>query len=84
MQPGAYITDGVDLYEVTSLQRSAGVMGMATARILAENCRTLCCLEFIPEKIRTAFDLVRAAPVGRCPDVVDDISWEPVAAKGAA
>ena len=77
MQTGAYITDGIDLYEVTGMQRGPGVMGMSTVRIMVENCRNLRCLEFQPEKIRTAFDLVRAAPVGRCPDRLEDIAWVP-------
>src|ERR1700733_14399790 len=77
MQLGAYITDGIDLYEVTGMQRGPGVMGMSTVRIAGENCRNLRCLEFLPDKIRTVFDLVRAAPVGACPDIVDEIPWEP-------
>jgi hypothetical protein len=77
MQLGAYITDGIDLYEVMGMQRGPGVMGMSTVRIMVENCRNLRCLEFLPDKIRTAFDLVKAAPVGCCPDVVDDIAWDP-------
>ena len=80
MQMGAYITDGIDLYEVTGMQRGPGVMGMSTVRIAVENCRNLRCLEFLPDKIRTAFELVRAAPVGRCPDRLDDISWGPAPA----
>ena len=77
MQMGAYITDGIDLYEVTGMQRGPGVMGMSTVRITVENCRNLRCLEFLPDKIRTAFELVRAAPIGRCPDVLEEISWDP-------
>jgi hypothetical protein len=74
MQLGAYITDGIDLYEVTGMQRGLGVMGMSTVRIMVENCRNLRCLEFLPDKIRMVFELVRAAPVGLCPD---DIPWDP-------
>jgi hypothetical protein len=77
MQLGAYITDGIDLYEVMGMQRGPGVMGMSTVRIMVENCRNLRCLEFLPDKIRSAFELVKAAPVGRCPDVVEDIAWDP-------
>jgi hypothetical protein len=80
MQCGAYITDGIDLYEVTGMQRGPGVMGMSTVRIMVENCRNLRCVELLPDKIRTAFDLVKTAPVGRCPDVLEDIAWEPDAA----
>ena len=76
MQPGAYITDGVDLYEVTGMQHGAGVMGMSTVRIAVENCRSLRCLEFLPDKIRGAFDLVKTAPVGSCPDMIEEITWE--------
>ena len=77
MQTGAYITDGIDLYEVTGLQRGPGVMGVSTVRIAIENCRNLRCLELLPDKIRSNFALVRAAPVGRCPDVIEDIAWDP-------
>ena len=77
MQMGAYITDGIDLYEVTGMQHGPGVMGMSTVRIMVENCRNLRCLEFHTERIRTAFELVRAAPVGRCPDRLEDIAWDP-------
>jgi hypothetical protein len=76
MQPGAYITDGIDLYEVTGTQRGPGVMGVSTIRIVVENCRNLRCLEFLPDKIRGSFELVKSAPVCSCPDVVDDIAWD--------
>ena len=84
MQLGAYITDGIDLYEVTGMQRGPGVMGMSTVRIMVENCRNLRCLEFLPDKIRSAFDLVREAPTGRCPDIVADIPWGAMAHPRAA
>jgi len=77
MQLGAYITDGIDLYEVMGMQRGPGVMGMSTVRIMVENCRNLRCLEFLPDKIRTAFDLVKGAPIGACPDMVEEIAWDP-------
>lgn len=76
LQQGAYITDGVDLYEVVGLQRGPGVMGMATVRVMVENCRSLRAFEFLPEKIRHRFELVRCAPAGTCPDLVQDITWE--------
>jgi hypothetical protein len=75
MQQGAYITDGIDLYEVTGFQRGPGVMGIATVRILVENCRNLSWFEFLPDRIRRDCELVRAAPSGICPDVVEEISW---------
>lgn len=75
LQPGAYITDGIDLYEVSGTQQGPGVMGVSTVRILVENCRTLRSLEFLPDKIRYSFELVKAAPVCSCPDIVDDIAW---------
>jgi hypothetical protein len=76
MQAGAYITDGIDLYEVTGMQRGPGVMGISTVRIMVENCRHLRCLEFLPDKIRCSFELVKAAPACNCPDAVEDIAWE--------
>ncbi len=75
MQPGAYITDGVDLYEVTGMQRAPGVMGVSTVQILVENCRSLRSLELLPDKIRSSFELVKAAPACSCPDVVEGIAW---------
>jgi hypothetical protein len=75
MQPGSYITDGVDLYEVSGTERGPGVMGVSTVRIVVENSRTLRRLEFLPDKIRCSFELVKAAPVCTCPDVVEDIPW---------
>jgi hypothetical protein len=77
MQPGAYITDGVDLCEVTGMARGPGVMGISTVGITVENCRNLRCLEFLPDRIRGAFELARTAPVGACPDVLEEIGWEP-------
>jgi hypothetical protein len=76
LQPGAYITDGIDLYEVIGVQRGPGVMGISTVRMTIENCRNLRGLEILPDKIRSAFQLVKPAPVGTCPDVLEDISWE--------
>jgi len=76
IQPGAYITDGIDLYEVTGTHRGPGVMGMSTVRITVENCRTLQCLEFLPDKIRGAFDLVKNAPACSWPDVLEAIPGE--------
>jgi hypothetical protein len=75
LQPGAYITDGVDLYEVMGMQRGPGVMGISTIRVLVENCRTLDGLEFLPDRIRRTFNLVRTAPMGACPDHVQEIPW---------
>ena len=43
MQTGAYITDGIDLYEVTGMQRGPGVMGMSTVRS-PSRCRIACVL----------------------------------------
>ncbi len=76
MQAGAYITDRTDLYEVTGMQRGPGVMGISTVRITVENCRNLRCLEFLPDKIRCSFELVKAAPMCNCPDVLEEIAWE--------
>jgi hypothetical protein len=72
---GAYITDGIDLYEVVGVQRGPGVMGVRTVRILVENCRNFRGLEFLPQKIRATFNLVRQPPHPRCPDVVEEIAW---------
>lgn len=75
LQRGAYVTDGLDLYEIVGMQRGPGVMGVSTVRVIVENCRNLRRLEFLPDKIRRSFDLVRHAPIGRCPDLVEDIAW---------
>jgi len=45
-------------------------------RILVENCRDLRRLEFLSDKIRSSFELVKAAPVCDCPDVVEGIAWD--------
>jgi len=75
LQQGAYITDGVDLYEVLGMQRGPGVMGVSTVRVVVQNCRNLRGLEFLPEKVRRTFNLVKNAPASRCPDLVEDIGW---------
>jgi hypothetical protein len=75
LQQGAYITDGIDLYEVTGMHQGPGLMGAATVRIIVENCVNLRCLELLPDKVRSAFELVRSAPAAACPDLVDDIVW---------
>lgn len=75
LQTGAYITDGTDLYEVLGVQRGPGAMGIRTVRVLVENCRNLRGLEFLPEKIRTTFNLVRHPPAPACPDVMEEIAW---------
>ncbi len=72
LQLGAYITDGVDLYEVTGLQRGPGVMGVCTVRVMVENCRNLRALEFLPDKITLAFNLVRLGPAGVGPDLQEE------------
>ena len=76
MRPGAYITDGADLYEVIDLRRGPGALGASTVRIEVENCRNLRHVEFLPDKVRGDFRLVREAPTGQCPDVADDIPWD--------
>jgi len=73
---GAYISCGADLYEVTGAVKTSGAMGTTTWRIKVENCRNLAALQFLPEKILTAFELVRAAPDAEVPDAVDQITWE--------
>ncbi len=77
LQTGAYITDGLDLYEVLGLLRGPGVMGIRTVRVLIENCHDLHCLEYLADEIEIEFDLVRPAPVPAVPDLVDEIAWEP-------
>jgi hypothetical protein len=75
LQMGAYITDGTELYEVIGHQRGPGVMGLRTVRILVENCRNFRGLEFLPEKIRATFNLVRQPPSAWCPDRFEEIYW---------
>ena len=80
LETGAYITDGSQLYEVLGLQRGPGVMGVRTVRIVVENCRNFRVLEFLPDKIDAAFELVRHPPVPAVPDVFEEIAWEPAPA----
>jgi hypothetical protein len=75
LQRGAYVTDGVNLYEITALRRGPGQMGLSTVRVVVENCRNFARVEFLPDKIRRSFSLVRRAPVARCPDLVEEIDW---------
>jgi hypothetical protein len=75
LQPGAYITDGVDLYEVKGIERGVGFLGIPALRVVVENCRNLGRLEFMPDRIRRTFRLVREAPTGDCPDLIEEIAW---------
>lgn len=75
LKVGAYITDGNDLYEVTGTVRVPGAMG-GTYRIEVENSRSLKTLQLLPDRIRTVFDLVRAAPTAEVPEAVDQIAWD--------
>ncbi|MGO9822452.1 MAG: hypothetical protein ACLPTJ_17615 [Solirubrobacteraceae bacterium] len=74
LQRGAYVTDGVNLYEITAIRRGPGIMEL-TVRVEIENCRTFTRIELAPEKIQRSFSLVRHAPVAACPDLVQDIPW---------
>lgn len=62
LQQGAYITDGIELYEVRELQRGRAMMGIAMVWVLVENSRTLLDLRFLVSTIERGFDLVRLAP----------------------
>jgi hypothetical protein len=75
LQQGAYITDGTDLYEVLAIRRGPGALGVSAVRILVENCRNLRGREFLPDKIRRGFQLVKGAPLATCPDLVEEIVW---------
>lgn len=75
LEKGAYITDGTDLYEVVALERRPGVAGIRTLRVVVENCRNFRGFEFLPDRVQSTFALVRNAPVGRCPDLVEEIGW---------
>lgn len=75
LERGAYVSDGINLYEVTAIRRGPGMMGLTTVRVEIENCRSFTRIELLPEKIQRSFSLVRRAPVGVCPDLVEDIAW---------
>ena len=62
LEPGAYVTDGTNLYEVAGVRSGAKVMGVAAVRVVLENCRSLSRVEFLPDKIKRSFRLVRGAP----------------------
>jgi hypothetical protein len=79
LQCGAYITDGTELYEVLR-HRPGGFGGGVAGAVLLENCRSLCAVQLHAARIRSACRLVRAAPDPRCPDVVEQIVWEPARA----
>jgi hypothetical protein len=69
LQQGAYITDGVELYEVRGLRRGQGVMGISMVWVMVENCRSQRHLDVLVNTIKRAFELVRLAPVPLCPDL---------------
>ncbi len=75
LQRGAYVTDGINLYEVTAIRRRGSSGRLAMTRVEIENCRSFTRIELLPEKIRRSFELVRPAPVPDCPDVFEDIAW---------
>jgi hypothetical protein len=75
LQRGAYVSDGINLYEVMAIRRGPGMMGLTTVRVEIENCRSFTRIELLPDKIQRSFSLVRRAPVGDCPDLVEDIAW---------
>lgn len=79
LEAGAYVTDGTELYEVIQ-HRPGGSGGGVAGSVLVENCRTLCAVQLLAMRIRSACRLVRSAPDPRCPDVLDDIVWEPAGA----
>ena len=62
LEPGAYVTDGTNLYEVAGVRSGPRVMGVAAERVVLENCRSLSRVEFLPDKIKRSFRLVRRAP----------------------
>lgn len=74
LERGAYLTDGIDLYEVMSVLRAPGVLGFSTARVIVEDCRSLSTIELLPETIRRSFRLVREAPIAARPDLGDGIA----------
>ncbi len=61
LQFGAYITDGMSLYEVKGISCGAGRIGFAAVRLILEDCYSLGTIEFLLDKIRRQFTLVRAA-----------------------
>lgn len=75
LQRGAYVTDGINLYEVSAICRRGSSGRLTTTRVEIENCRTFTRIELLPEKIRRSFELVRPAPVADCPDLFEDIAW---------
>ncbi len=60
LQFGAYITDGMRLYEVRGISCGAGRIGFAAVRLILEDCHSLSTVAFLLDKIRRQFTLVRA------------------------
>jgi hypothetical protein len=58
-QIGAYLTDGTDLFEVMGLRRGRGQIGSVAMRLILEDCYTLRRVEFLIDKVRRRFRLVR-------------------------
>lgn len=69
-QVGAYISDGVDLYEVVDTVSVPQFMSAPNRRIVVENCRNEARLQFELPKIADSFELVRAAP--NVPDLIPE------------
>lgn len=62
LQPWAYITDGVGLFEVRQVIDSRGVMGSRLRKVVLEDVMTGGrCEETLPDVVRR-FRLVKAAP----------------------
>jgi hypothetical protein len=61
LQFGAYVTDGMHLYEVRGISCGAGRIGFAAVRLILEDCHSLSTVEFLLDKIRRQFTLVRPA-----------------------
>lgn len=60
-QIGAYLTDGSDLFEVIGVRHGRGQIGSAAMRLILEDCYTLRNVEFLLDKVRRRFRLVRPA-----------------------
>jgi hypothetical protein len=75
LQEGAYVTDGVELYEVAGVRRSAVLIRGVVLVVTIENCRDQSILQLPPENVRRGYRLVRSAPAPRCPDFLEEIAW---------
>jgi hypothetical protein len=73
LQPGAYVTDGIELFEVRGRWSHPSSSGISLEWVVLENCRDLSELRLLSSTVTYTFELVRPTPSGTCPHTPQDI-----------